>query len=100
MIVCASYDPGAFAQPGEVPLLLLGRDGNGDALLTWSDLSGAAGAYSVYDVVTGSIMQLQSPFNQGAVLECGLAATTTSDATLPAPGHRTLLRGARRERLR
>jgi len=83
---CAPYDAGAFAKPGEVPLLLLDRAENGDAVLAWSDLSGAAGSATVYDVVTGPISKLKQPFNPGSVLQCGLTVTTTTDPTLPAAG--------------
>jgi hypothetical protein len=83
---CAPFNAGAFAQPGEVPLLLLGRAENGDALLSWSSLAGSAGSATVYDVVRGQVAQLKSPFNPGFALACGTAGTTASDAALPASG--------------
>jgi photosystem II stability/assembly factor-like uncharacterized protein len=84
---CAPLDPGAFALPAEVPLLLLDRATNGAAELSWSDAAGTAGSDTVYDVVSGAIAHLKLPFNPGpVVVGCGVEETTISDTTQPLPG--------------
>jgi hypothetical protein len=83
---CAPLDAGAFALPGEVPLLLLDRDESDVALLSWNDLSGAAGSDTVYDVVTGNVNWLSLPFDLSTALECAVESTELFDTTMPAPG--------------
>lgn len=83
---CAPLDAGAFALPGDVPLLMLDRDESDVALLSWSDLSGAAGSDTVYDVVTGRVAWLALPFDLSGALECSIEPAEVSDPALPALG--------------
>jgi len=83
---CAPGDTGAFEFPGEVPLLLLGRDENEAALLSWSDVSGAAGSGTVYDVVRGRVDKLSLPFDLSVALDCAIDSAEASDAAVPQAG--------------
>ena len=82
---CAPLDPTTTAPPGDVPLLLVGKDESDTALLSWTDLAPSA-VGTIYDVVTGNAHQLGTPFDLSIALKCDEAGTSTTDDTTPASG--------------
>lgn len=84
---CALGDPGAFASPGEVPVLTVAKGSALESLLSWSSLAGFAGSATRYDVATGSFSSLATGGTGGSTsLACGLAAATATDPLVPAAG--------------
>ena len=82
---CAPLDPGAFAVPGEVAQLIVERPagiGPDDALVSWSDVSAAAGLAIAHDVVTGRIRDLRTTrdLSGSACLSRRQAATDLIDS--------------------
>jgi hypothetical protein len=95
---CALDDGGAFAVPGEVPSLAVGKGPAGEAELSWSSLSGSAGSGTVYDLATEALANLRANGGTGSSgsLACGVPGTTFSDggALSPGDGVYYLVRGA------
>ena len=97
---CAAADPGAFALPPEVALLLVGLDplGSTDALLTWTGLAPEAGLATVHDVVTGRLSDFGAPGPWAratclAMDEAGAGATDARLTGRSAEGYWYLVRG-------
>jgi len=86
-IDCALDDPGAFAAPGEVAAVEVGRGIAGEALLAWGSLAASAGSATRYDLAQGSIADLQvSGVAGSAALSCDVSGASYVDATALASG--------------
>ncbi|MCP3981133.1 MAG: hypothetical protein GY716_17685 [bacterium] len=84
---CALADPGAFAVPPEVAALAVAAAPGKAAVISWDSLASAAGPATVYDVATGTLVDLRSSgTTTGAALQCGVGPTETTDPGALAPG--------------
>lgn len=93
---CALADASAFAVPAEVAALLIGKDGSGAALLSWTSLASQAGTGTTYDAARGRLSTVaQQGLSDASALTCGLAGTSTSDsgAVIAGDGFYYLVRG-------
>ena len=84
---CDDTDPGAFADPAEVPLVRL--SGGSPAFLGWDSQAGTAGGGTSYAVVSGNIADLRADgdFSSACTLTSGLTDPDAIDSRLlPLPG--------------
>lgn len=98
---CAPADPGAFAEPPEVSLLLVEKPdptGGTAGFLSWEGLADQAGLDTVHDVLSGRIgdFDLTDPWPLATCLAMDEPGTTTTDARLlgtASDGYWYLVRG-------